>query len=174
MDYTGSCLKDKKVMPRKSAGILLYRTSNGVLEVFLIHPGGPFWEGRETGAWSIPKGEYTSEDPLVAAIREFEEETGFTIEGDHFIPLTMIQQKGGKVVMAWAIEGNIDASLIRSNTFRKEWPPKSGKWQSFPEVDKAAWLDLPTASKLINPAQVALLEELEKKVKIGSFNKFDG
>jgi predicted NUDIX family NTP pyrophosphohydrolase len=156
-------------MPRKSAGLLLYRFFNGDLEVFLVHPGGPFWKGKETGAWSIPKGEYTSEDPLEAAIREFKEETSFAVESDHFIPLTTIQQKGGKLVMAWAVEGNLDANAIKSNTFRKEWPPKSGKWQSIPEVDKAAWFDLETAREMINPAQVTLLEELEKKVKEGKF-----
>lgn len=160
-------------MPRKSAGILLYRFANQILEVFLIHPGGPFWQGKDIGAWSIPKGEYTDEDPLVAALREFKEETGFEINGDHFISLTTIQQKGGKLVMAWAIEGNINAEAIRSNSFRKEWPPKSGKWQSFPEVDQGAWFDITTARQKINPAQVALLEELEKEAKNGSFDKFD-
>ncbi len=156
-------------MPRKSAGLLLYRFSQGVLEVFLVHPGGPFWKGKETGAWSIPKGEYTDEDPLEAAIREFKEETGFKVEGDQFIPLTMIQQKGRKIVMAWAIEGNLDADAIKSNTFRQEWPPKSGKWQSIPEVDKAAWFDLETAREKINSAQVALLKELENRLKEGKF-----
>lgn len=160
-------------MPRKSAGILLYRFANQLLEVFLVHPGGPFWQGKDIGAWSIPKGEYTDEDPLAAAIREFKEETGFPINGNHFIPLTTIQQKSGKLVMAWAIEGNINAEAIRSNSFRKEWPPKSGQWQSFPEVDKGAWFDIITARQKINPAQVALLDELEKEAKKGSFNKFD-
>lgn len=160
-------------MPRKSAGILLYRFANQLLEVFLVHPGGPFWQGKDIGAWSIPKGEYTDEDPLAAAIREFKEETGFEIYGNHFMPLTTIQQKSGKLVMAWAIEGNINAEAIRSNSFRKEWPPKSGQWQSFPEVDKGAWFDIITARQKINPAQVALLDELEKEAKKGSFNKFD-
>jgi predicted NUDIX family NTP pyrophosphohydrolase len=156
-------------MPRKSAGILLYRMVNQLLEVFLVHPGGPFWKGKEIGAWSIPKGEFTDEDPLTAAIREFKEETGLSINGGDFIPLTTIQQKGGKLVLAWAIEGDIDADAIKSNTFRVEWPYKSGKWQSIPEVDKGAWFDMPTANQKINPAQVAFLEELERKIKERKF-----
>ena len=152
---------------------MLYRFTNELMEVFLVHPGGPFWQGKDISAWSIPKGECTDEDPLIAAIREFKEETGFEINEGHFIPLTTIQQKGGKLVMAWAIEGDIDAEAFRSNSFRKEWPPKSGKWQSFPEVDKGAWFDLATARQKINPAQAALLDELEKEAKKGSFNKFD-
>jgi predicted NUDIX family NTP pyrophosphohydrolase len=156
-------------MPRKSAGILLYRYTNNLMEIFLVHPGGPFWKGKDTGAWSIPKGEFTDEDPLEAAIREFKEETGFALDRGHFFPLTTIQQKGGKLVLAWAVEGNIDADAIKSNTFRKEWPPNSGKWQSFPEVDKGAWFDMATAREKINPAQAALLEELEKAVKERKF-----
>jgi predicted NUDIX family NTP pyrophosphohydrolase len=152
-------------MPRKSAGILLYRLSNDVLEVFLVHHGGPFWKGRETGAWSIPKGEYTDEDPLKAALREFWEETGITLVGNHFIPLQGIKQKAGKLVQAWAFEGDLDAAAIKSNTYRVEWPPKSGKWQSYPEVDKGDWFDIPTAKEKINIAQVALLDELERVVK---------
>lgn len=153
------------IMGRKSAGILLYRFSSNILEVFLIHPGGPFWKGKETGAWSIPKGEFTNEDPLEAALREFQEETGVSLSGGHFIPLTEIQQKGGKRVLAWAMEGDLDPSLIKSNSFRKEWPPKSGQWQSFPEVDKGQWFDIATAREKINPAQVMLLNDLIEKVK---------
>jgi predicted NUDIX family NTP pyrophosphohydrolase len=156
-------------MPRKSAGILLYRYIDKALEVFLVHPGGPFWKGKDAGAWSIPKGEFTEEDPLAAAIREFREETGFSLDGKDFIPLTTIQQKGGKLVLAWAIEGNIDADAIQSNTFKQEWPYKSGKWHSFPEVDKGAWFDMPTARQKINPAQAALLEDLERQVKDKNF-----
>jgi predicted NUDIX family NTP pyrophosphohydrolase len=152
-------------MPRKSAGILLYRVTNNVLEVFLVHHGGPFWKGKETGAWTIPKGEYTDEDPLQAAIREFKEETSISLEGNNFIPLTGIKQKAGKLVQAWALEGDLDADAIISNSYRVEWPPRSGKWQSYPEVDKGGWFDIPTAKEKINLAQVALLDELEGIVK---------
>src|SRR5215203_6632069 len=121
---------------RKSAGIILYRRANNILEVFLVHPGGPYWQGKEEGAWTIPKGEFSEEeDPLDAAKREFQEETGFVIEGN-FIELGQVQQKAGKLVLAWAAEGDIDANRIKSNTFRQEWPYKSGVWCSFPEVDK--------------------------------------
>src|SRR5690349_5011868 len=112
---------------RKSAGILLYRVRNKALEVFLVHPGGPFWKGKETGAWSIPKGEFTEEEePLAAARREFQEETGNTVEGK-FVELTPVVQKAGKMVYAWAVEGDIDPDTIISNTYRQEWPYKSGK-----------------------------------------------
>lgn len=145
---------------RKSAGILLYRRTNHNLEVFLIHPGGPFWKKKETGAWSIPKGEFNDEeDPLAAAKREFEEETGHEISG-HFIELKTIQQKSGKWVFAWAVEGNLDPSTIVSNTFKQEWPYKSGQWKTYPEVDKAGWFSLEEAKALINPAQVELLNDL--------------
>ena len=147
---------------RQSAGILLYRSTDSVPEVFLVHPGGPFWKNKDDGAWTIPKGEFDeSEDPLSAAIREFNEETGFNIQGE-FKPLSPIQQKAGKMVVAWAIEGNVDASNIKSNFFEMEWPPKSGKKQSFPEIDKAAWLTLHRAREKINASQVALLDELVK------------
>lgn len=150
---------------RKSAGILLYRKINNYVEVFLIHPGGPFWKGKEAGAWSIPKGEYTDEEkPLDAAQREFEEETGQKVSGD-FMALKPIQQKGGKLVYAWAVEGDIDASNIISNTFKKEWPYKSGKWHTYPEVDKAAWFSIEEAKEKMNAAQVALLDDLMEKVE---------
>src|SRR5215207_11548215 len=113
---------------RKSAGILMYRRKDSYTEVFLVHPGGPFWKGKDAGAWSIPKGEFTEEEALVAAKREFEEETGQKLDGA-FIALKTIQQKGGKLVHAWAVEGDIDPGQIVSNTFRQEWPYKSGKWQ---------------------------------------------
>jgi predicted NUDIX family NTP pyrophosphohydrolase len=149
---------------RKSAGILLYRKKQEELEVFLIHPGGPYWKGKEKGAWSIPKGEFAEdEDPLTAAQREFEEETGKKISGI-FIELNTIQQKGGKLVYAWALEGDIDADKIVSNTFKQEWPYKSGKWQTYPEVDKAAWFGVEEAKEMINPAQVALLADLVDKL----------
>lgn len=149
---------------RKSAGILLYRKTSKKLEVFLVHPGGPFWKNKDAGAWSIPKGEYTDdEDPLQAAIREFEEETGTLLSGD-FIELTAIRQKAGKQVKAWAVEGDMDPKTVVSNTFPIEWPPKSGKWIQAPEVDKAGWFTLEEAEQKINPAQVAFLEELKNRL----------
>ncbi len=151
---------------KKSAGILVYRFHSGELEVFLVHPGGPFWKNKDDGAWSIPKGEYTDdEDPLEAAKREFEEETGIACDGQ-FIILDPIKQKGGKIVSAWALEKNVDAKSIKSNFFRIEWPPKSGKMQEFPEVDKAAWYDLKEARKKINPSQATLLDQLLVKLKL--------
>src|SRR5687767_4590429 len=124
---------------RKSAGILLYRMGIRGIDVFLVLHGGPYWEGKDLGAWSIPKGEFTDpETPLQAAIREFHEETGTLLHGD-FIALQPIVQKAGKQVFAYAIQGDIDASAITSNTFTLQWPPKSGNWQSFPEVAKAQW-----------------------------------
>ena len=152
---------------RKSAGILLFRKRNTKLEVFLIHPGGPFWKGKEKGAWSIPKGEFTEEeDALTAAKREFAEETGSPVKGD-FIPLNPVLQKAGKMVYAWAVEGDIDPDSIVSNTFRQEWPYKSGKWQVFPEVDKAAWFSTDTAREMINVAQAGLISELCEKLGTG-------
>ncbi len=149
---------------RKSAGILLYRFNHNVLEVFLVHPGGPFWRGKENGAWSIPKGEFTDgEDPLLAAKREFEEETGKKIAGD-FIQLNPVKQKAGKMVYAWAVEGDIDPTAIVSNTFKQEWPYKSGKWTTFPEVDKAEWFSVEIAKDKINPAQVVFIEDLVNKL----------
>ena len=150
---------------RKSAGILMYRMMQGNLEVFLVHPGGPFWKGKESGAWSIPKGEFSDdEEALAAAKREFREETGTTVSGE-FIELKTIRQKGGKLVYAWAVEGDLDAGQIVSNTFRQEWPYKSGKWQNFPEVDKAAWFEVETAREKINPGQTGLLDDLLIKLK---------
>ena len=149
-------------MPRTSAGLLLFRTSGSGLEVFLVHPGGPFWRGKDLGAWSIPKGEIgAEEDPLAAARRELAEETGVSVDGD-FVALEPVRQKGGKVVRAWAIEADCDAASITSNVFSMEWPPRSGKHADFPEVDKAAWFALPEARKRINAAQAALLDELER------------
>lgn len=146
-------------MAKHSAGILVYRKNNGV-EVFLIHPGGPFFAKKDNGAWSVPKGEFgRDEDPLHAARREFEEETGHKISGD-FIPLPTVRQKGGKIVHVWAVEGDIDADSIISNTFQLAWPPRSGNIQEFPEVDKAAWFDLQIAREKINAGQISLLDEL--------------
>jgi predicted NUDIX family NTP pyrophosphohydrolase len=149
---------------RKSAGILLFRKQNQSLEVFLVHPGGPFWKGKDAGAWSIPKGEFADEEePLAAAQREFEEETGKKMEGK-FIELKPVKQKAGKMVYAWAVEGDINADAIVSNTFKIEWPYKSGKWQNYPEVDKAGWFSVAEAKEKMNAAQVGLIDDLVEKV----------
>ena len=151
-------------MPRYSAGLLLYRRRQGVLEVFLVHPGGPFWAGKDGGAWSIPKGEYSpAEDPLAAARREFQEETGLTAAGE-FLPLTPLRQPSGKMIHAWAVAGECDATAIRSNTFSLEWPPRSGRRQDFPEVDRAAWFTLDAAREKIIKGQAGFLEELQQKL----------
>jgi predicted NUDIX family NTP pyrophosphohydrolase len=149
---------------KQSAGILLYRRNTDSLEVFLVHPGGPFWKNKDAGSWTIPKGEFTSAEPaLDAAIREFREETGFVLKGP-FKPLSPIRQKGGKRVYAWAFQGDIDPSAIVSNTFELEWPRNSGRQVTYPEVDKAGWFSLMRAREMINPAQIAFLEELEEMV----------
>ena len=151
-------------MAKKSAGILLYRFQNKNLEVFLVHPGGPFWAKKDDGAWSIPKGEFEDdEEPLTAAKREFEEETGLKISGG-FIELNPVKQKSGKMVYAWAVEGNMDPAKIKSNTFEIEWPPKSGKMKAFPEIDKAEWFNMNNAKKKIIEAQSSLIEDLENKL----------
>ena len=143
-----------------SAGLLLYRIRHAAIEVLLVHPGGPYWKTKDDGAWSIPKGEFSpAEDPLVAARREFFEETGVAIEGD-LRALKPIQQPGGKIVHAWAVEGDLDPTTIVSNTFEIGWPPRSGRLQSFPEIDRAAWFALPEATRKILRGQVPLLEEL--------------
>ena len=148
-------------MGNQSAGILLFRKKEKHIEFFLVHPGGPFWKKKDLGAWTIPKGEFTNrEEPLAAAKREFQEETGMTLSGS-FVPLKPIKQKAGKLIYAWAIEGNIDPLSIASNFFTMEWPPKSGKRQEFPEVDKADWFRVDEAKQKINPAQVSFIEELE-------------
>ncbi|HVS98805.1 MAG TPA: NUDIX domain-containing protein [Puia sp.] len=147
---------------RQSAGILLYRRKTQLLEVFLVHPGGPFWKNKHEGSWTIPKGEFNDDEPaLDAAVREFKEETGAMLKGP-FQPLSPIRQKGGKRVYAWASHGDIDSANIVSNTFELEWPRRSGKQQVFPEVDKGGWFPLETARQVINPAQIALLDELEE------------
>lgn len=145
----------------RSAGILAFRFRDKGLEVFLIHPGGPYWKGKETGAWSIPKGEYRGDaDPLAAARREFAEETGAAIDGE-FHPLPSRKLRSGKVVDAWAIEADIDVSRVRSNTFAMEWPPGSGVEQEFPEVDRAAWFAVSVAMRMINAGQRGFLEDLQ-------------
>jgi len=152
-------------MSKQSAGVLLYRIVDGLLQVFLVHPGGPFFKNKDDGSWSIPKGEFAEdENPLDAAKREVLEETGQSIDGN-FIELKPIQQKGGKIVHAWAVEGDIDHVTIVSNTFEIEWPPRSGKKQSFPEIDRAAWFDVETAKVKINAAQTGLIDELQLKKK---------
>ena len=149
---------------RKSAGLLMYRMRDGEVEVFLIHPGGPFWARKDEGAWSLPKGEFTDEDPLEAAKREFREETGFSAHGD-FQALPPVRQAGGKMVYAWAVEGDCDARAIQSNTFQAEWPPHSGPWKTFPEADRAAWLSLPQARDKILKSQEPFLDQLEQILK---------
>jgi predicted NUDIX family NTP pyrophosphohydrolase len=146
-----------------SAGILLYRRSGGTLNVLLVHPGGPFWARRDEGVWSIPKGEYerSSEDPLAAARREFAEELGSPAPDGEPIELGEVTQRAGKRVHAWALEGDLDASAIVSNTCFVEWPPRSGRQLEIPEVDRAEWLSPADARAKINPAQVALLDRLE-------------
>lgn len=147
-------------MPKKSAGLLMYRRRHGVLEVFLVHPGGPFWQKKDVGSWSIPKGEYTTEeDPLEVAKREFWEETGFRASGE-FFPLTSRKQPSGKIITAWAFEGDCDASTIKSNTFSMEWPPRSGKREEFPEVDRAGWFSIPDAKEKIIKGQSGFVDEL--------------
>ncbi|MDB5026278.1 MAG: hypothetical protein JWP78_4033 [Mucilaginibacter sp.] len=147
-------------MAKQSAGILLYRFRDKQLQIFLVHPGGPFFRIKDDGSWSVPKGEFADEeDPLHAAKREFLEETGQIINGE-FRPLEPITQKGGKKVYAWAVEGDIDHKTISSNLFELEWPPKSGKKQTFPEIDRAAWFDVETAKIKINPAQAGLIDRL--------------
>ena len=149
-------------MEKKSAGLLLYRYRNGALEVFLVHPGGPIWANKDTGSWSIPKGEFgLEEDPLAAARREFEEETGFKVEG-RFTALTPVRQRDKKLVFAWAVEGDFDAALAKSNTFPLEWPPHSGITREFPEIDRAAWFSMALAREKIFDGQIGLLDELEE------------
>ena len=146
---------------KQSAGILLYRQKDRATEVFLVHPGGPFWKKKDAGAWTVPKGEINEqEDALAAALREFTEETGGVLKGT-FIPLAPIVQKAGKKVYAWAVAGDMDAAAIQSNTFSMEWPPRSGKQVAFPEVDKAGWFEIGEAREKINPGQVGFLEQLE-------------
>lgn len=152
-------------MAKQSAGLLLFRRRDDALEVFLVHPGGPFWAKKDAGAWSIPKGEYENdEDPLTAARREFAEETGFEPEGDA-IPVGEIKQAGGKLVKAWAMEGDCDAVQIKSNTFSMEWPPKSGKMREFPEIDRAGWFTLDEARLKLLPAQAEFINRLAALIK---------
>ncbi len=144
---------------KNSAGLLLYRRRDE-LEAFLVHPGGPFWAKKDLGAWSLPKGEFDDgEEPLEAAKREFTEETGFSVEGE-FHRLEPLKQRGGKVVHAWSVEADCDASQIRSNLFSLEWPPKSGHMRQFPEVDRAAWFTIDEARRRILPSQLGFIDQL--------------
>ncbi len=147
-------------MTRTSAGLLLYRTRPAGLEVLLVHPGGPFWAKKDDGAWSIPKGEIEDgESPLAAAIRETREELGVEISGD-CVPLTPVRQAGGKTVHAWAVRADVDPTRLSSQTFEMEWPPRSGRRQTFPEVDRAAWFTLDDARRKILKGQLPLIDEL--------------
>ena len=149
-------------MPKLSAGLLMFRRRDDRIEVLLVHPGGPFWAKKDLGSWSLPKGEYSEgEDPLAAARREFEEETGIRPEGK-FLSLGQVRQAGGKVVSGWAFEGDLDPASLKSNTFALEWPPKSGKMRDFPEVDRAGWFSIEEAGEKILPGQVGLLDALVK------------
>jgi predicted NUDIX family NTP pyrophosphohydrolase len=153
-------------MPRQSAGLLMYRVREAMLEVLLAHPGGPLFAKKDEGHWTIPKGEYASgEDALAAGVREFEEETGLQPRGP-YIPLGAITQKGGKIVTAWAFAAadDVDAGQMRSNTFHLEWPPKSGRMQEFPEVDRCEFFPISTAKRKIKATQIPLLEALERAV----------
>jgi predicted NUDIX family NTP pyrophosphohydrolase len=151
-------------MPKHSAGLLMYRKRAGVLEVFLVHPGGPFFAKKDDEVWGIPKGEIEKgEDARAAARREFEEETGFKAEGE-FLPLMPVTQKGGKIVQAWAMEGDCDPKKMKSNTFTMEWPPRSGRHQEFPEVDQSGWFAINEAKQKINPAQISFFEELQRVI----------
>lgn len=150
-------------MLKTSAGLLVFRKQGAVLEVLLVHPGGPFWAKKDEGAWSIPKGEMEGhEEPLKVAQREYFEETGSRIDGD-FIPLEPVKQPGGKLVLAWAIQGDFDPALLKSNVFSLEWPPKSGRRQEFPEIDRAEWFPMDVAMKKILKGQQGFITQLEFK-----------
>jgi len=157
-------------MAKQSAGLLMVRRGGDSVEVFLVHPGGPFWARKDRGVWSIPKGEFTAdEDPLAAARREFQEETGLAASGP-FNALEPIKQAGGKIVHAWAVAGDCDPAAIRSNTFSMEWPPQSGRQQDFPEVDRAAWFPIEQARDKILKSQRPLLDQLEQQLNAGRLN----
>jgi predicted NUDIX family NTP pyrophosphohydrolase len=155
------------IMPKRSAGLLMYRRRNGQVEVFLVHPGGPFWAKKDMGAWSICKGEYTeSELPLEAAKREFQEETGFTAQGS-FLELGVVQQASGKIVSAWAFEGDCDPGKLVSNHCQVEWPPRSGRMIEIPEVDRGGWFSIEAARERILKAQGPFLDRLSQMLNQG-------
>lgn len=148
-------------MAKRSAGILLHRRRDGAREVLLVHPGGPFWSRRDAGAWSIPKGECEEgEDPRAAAIREFEEELGTPLPAAELVELGSVKQRNGKVVLAWAAEGDLDPATVSSNTFSLEWPPRSGELREFPEIDRAEWFPVEVAREKLILAQAGLLDRL--------------
>lgn len=150
-------------MPKASAGLLLFRSCEDLLSVLLVHPGGPFWSKRDQGSWSIPKGEYgPGEDPEAVARREFSEETGVEVPPGALLPLGTVRQAGGKTVMAFGLEGALDTDAVRSNTFEIEWPPKSGRLQAFPEIDRAGWFPLRQAEDKILAGQRPFLRRLEE------------
>lgn len=150
---------------KQSAGILLYRMRDEI-EVLLVHPGGPFWVKKDVGAWSLPKGEFAKGDTaLVTAKREFEKEIGQPLPAGDLLPLLPVKQADGKVIYAWALEGDIDIAQLKSNTFTMEWPPKSGKLQAFPEVDRAEWFTMSIAKSKIIPGQADLLDELRERIR---------
>ena len=152
-------------MAKRSAGLLMYRTKNGALEVFLAHPGGPFWARKDQGAWTLPKGEYGSdEEPLAAAQREFHEETGFNVVGP-FIDLGSVQLKSGKIVKAWAFEGDCDPDQLHSNTCEIEWPPRSGTRLEIPEIDRGLWLTIAEAKVKIRAELCELLSRLDSLIR---------
>jgi predicted NUDIX family NTP pyrophosphohydrolase len=157
-------------MPKRSAGLLVYRFVDGEPEVLLVHHGGPYWAKKDDGSWSVPKGEYESdEDPLEVAIREFREELGVDppkAQGLTF--LGEVRQPGGKLVRAWALPGDLDVGVIRSNTFTMEWPPRSGRKAEYPEVDRAGWFDLATARRKLLPGQLGLLDRFSELLEAGS------
>ena len=151
-------------MAKSSAGILMYRFQGDQVEVFLAHPGGPYWAKKDKAAWTIPKGEFSAEEePLAAAKREFEEETGTAISGP-FLELGKLRQPNGKVVHLWAVEGDSDPESIVSNTFEMEWPPKSGKFQSSPEIDRACWFTAESAREKLHKGQVEFIDILLEKL----------
>lgn len=150
---------------KRSAGILLHRAGKAGREVLLVHPGGPFWARKDLGAWSIPKGEYEEgEDPRACAVREFAEETGVRLPDGALDELGAVRLRSGKTIVAYAVEGDLDAAAVRSNTFELEWPPRSGRRQAFPEVDRAGWFALDAAREKLNPAQAAFVDRLEARL----------
>ena len=155
-------------MAKRSAGILLHRAGPEGVEVLLVHPGGPFWAKKDAGAWSIPKGEHEEgEDARACALREFEEETGSAPPADALIDLGEVRQKNGKRVTAWAAEGDLDADAVRSNTFTMQWPPRSGRTQEFPEIDRAGWFGADEAREKLIPAQGAFVDRLLERLGTG-------
>jgi predicted NUDIX family NTP pyrophosphohydrolase len=161
---TPMAVLSKTTMSKKSAGLLLFRETAAGVEVLLVHPGGPFWARKDDGSWSIPKGEFADgEEPLAAAKREFEEEVGAPPVGD-FIPLDPVRQPSGKLVLAWAVRADFDPSSLKSNTFSMEWPPRSGRQEEFPEVDRAAWFEVESARPKILKGQAPFLDQLLDRI----------